>query len=547
MKKQWKKAVGILCMTVISAGFLPCGLQSSITANAETKEVAAVNPWDGSVDTTWYTAGKDTYSIRTPGQLAGLAQLVNQGNTFQGKTILLENDIFLNKSQDNMEHEWIPIASCQERDDTEKSFCGTFNGQNHHIYNMYVSENSEGGGLFGRIGSEGVVKCVTVSQGKLKYGGCIANCNEGRIAFCYNDSSVTGNLYANGAICNFNYALVYGCINYGDVGTLDYSDTMAGIVGFNVQPTATVSQCGNRGTVNSESVAAGIILYNSGWVYDCYNVGTVIGNRYIAGINYNNQNTIASCYFAGTLDGYSVFNPVIFADISYEQYGKVENCYSLKSDTYNTGTEELTKEEMTGDAFTEKLNAKKYTVLSGWKSDNDSQNQGFPVPDAEYNFHHGVTKIMPEAWINVSEIEAKAGDPDYSLAFDCYYNETIPEITVDNPEIAEAVCDAGKEKSQIVLKWKQAGTTWLRIHFAETENNCAADYSIKLEVTAVLADVNKDGVFNMADAALVRRYVANLNVTIDTSAADVNKDGRIDMVDYALMRRALANWSVELK
>lgn len=113
------------------------------------------------------------------------------------------------------------------------------------------------------------------------------------------------------------------------------------LVGFNVQPTATVSQCGNRGTVNSESVAAGIILYNSGWVYDCYNVGTVIGNRYIAGINYNNQNTIASCYFAGTLDGYSVFNPVIFADISCEQYGKVENCYSLKSDTYNTGTRRI--------------------------------------------------------------------------------------------------------------------------------------------------------------------------------------------------------------
>ncbi len=66
------------------------------------------------------------------------------------------------------------------------------------------------------------------------------------------------------------------------------------------------------------------------------------------------------------------------------------------------------------------------------------------------------------------------------------------------------------------------------------------------EVNRIPGDVNNDGVFNMADAALVRRYVANLNVTIDTSAADVNKDGRIDMVDYALMRRALANWDVEL-
>ena len=66
------------------------------------------------------------------------------------------------------------------------------------------------------------------------------------------------------------------------------------------------------------------------------------------------------------------------------------------------------------------------------------------------------------------------------------------------------------------------------------------------EVTGIPGDVNKDGVFNMADAALVRRYVANLNVTIDTSAADVNRDGRIDMVDYAMMRRVLANWDVEL-
>ncbi len=68
-----------------------------------------------------------------------------------------------------------------------------------------------------------------------------------------------------------------------------------------------------------------------------------------------------------------------------------------------------------------------------------------------------------------------------------------------------------------------------------------------VEKNAIIGDVNGDGTFNMADAALVRRYVANLNVTIDTSAADVNKDGKIDMVDYALMRRALANWDVELK
>ena len=67
------------------------------------------------------------------------------------------------------------------------------------------------------------------------------------------------------------------------------------------------------------------------------------------------------------------------------------------------------------------------------------------------------------------------------------------------------------------------------------------------EVTGISGDVNADGIFNMADAALVRRYVANMDVSIDTLAADVNKDSKVDMVDYALMRRALANWDVELK
>ena len=43
-----------------------------------------------------------------------------------------------------------------------------------------------------------------------------------------------------------------------------------------------------------------------------------------------------------------------------------------------------------------------------------------------------------------------------------------------------------------------------------------------VDENAVLGDVNGDGIFNMADAALVRRYVANMDVSVDTSAADVS-------------------------
>ena len=55
------------------------------------------NIWDGTADVSWYTSpDAQSYSISTAGHLAGLAQLVNQGNSFQGKTITLTANIFLN-------------------------------------------------------------------------------------------------------------------------------------------------------------------------------------------------------------------------------------------------------------------------------------------------------------------------------------------------------------------------------------------------------------------------------------------------------------------
>ena len=52
--------------------------------------------WSGETDTTWYKDTTTEFVLTTAEQLAGLAKLVDEGNTFEGKTIKLDNDIDLN-------------------------------------------------------------------------------------------------------------------------------------------------------------------------------------------------------------------------------------------------------------------------------------------------------------------------------------------------------------------------------------------------------------------------------------------------------------------
>lgn len=76
--------------------FLQCVLdfQEDGSYQAQTDYKKANNVWDGTSDISWYSADQSVFEISTAEQLAGLAELVNQGNDFDGKKILLLNDIF---------------------------------------------------------------------------------------------------------------------------------------------------------------------------------------------------------------------------------------------------------------------------------------------------------------------------------------------------------------------------------------------------------------------------------------------------------------------
>ncbi len=117
-----------------------------------TMEIQAQNIWNGTADISWYDASQTSFNITTPEQLAGVAQLVNNGTTtFNGKTLNLMNNIWLNATGDSTNN-WVPIGGgspTSQSPSTGNSFQGQFNGHGHSIYNLYCDKgNTYHAGLF---------------------------------------------------------------------------------------------------------------------------------------------------------------------------------------------------------------------------------------------------------------------------------------------------------------------------------------------------------------------------------------------------------------
>lgn len=71
-------------------------LPEGVTEEQVTVEYFSTTRWDGAVDLSWYNGTDTEFSLTTPAQLAGVAELVNSNTTdFAGKTIRLGADISL--------------------------------------------------------------------------------------------------------------------------------------------------------------------------------------------------------------------------------------------------------------------------------------------------------------------------------------------------------------------------------------------------------------------------------------------------------------------
>jgi len=248
-------------------------VQSSSGGSPVTKE----GIWSGKADISWYNATRETFRISKAEELAGLAQLVNDGTTdFYGKTITLNADIMLNDTtgwKDKWEYyeadnTWTPIGK-----DKTHSFRGTFDGDGHIVSGVYYYDGTNGRtiGLFGYING-GVIKKLGVVASYI-YGLSGVGC-------------LLGEAYNGSISSSYSKCIVKTKSGSGsDVG---------GLVGFSVG--ITISDCYSTSTVYGNSRVGGLAgcacgednvvynLVNPSKISNSYSIGEVSGTSYVGGL-----------------------------------------------------------------------------------------------------------------------------------------------------------------------------------------------------------------------------------------------------------------------
>lgn len=502
--------------------------------------VLSENVWDGSVDIGWYEDGKNEFKLSTPQQLAGLAELVNNGNTFEGKKVFIEKDMFFNDWNSTI-NAWTSIASTS----SGISFEGTFDGQGHSFYNIY-SVSGEEGGIFGTIGEKGIVKALKVSQSAM-CGASIAYQNDGWILFCENNSLVEniGDTEYTAGICCKNTNLVYGCCNTGVI----MGDDAGGIVGVNSGTVATIDSCWNQGYVNGNGFAvAGIVSSNYGWVYDCYNNGTVSGTfgmnyaKTVAGIvggHHGNNGQIYNCYNVGRLDINDDWN--WWSDtICGEGKSSCVNVYSIAS-KYNSSTE-VTFEDLKNQEFILKLQGNK--IISKWCMDVNNLNGGYVIPVAQMDMMNGVYKILPDVWNPQTEVSINLTDEDYQLkTFSyAYYGIEDAQATYSSDSNILSVTADG------VITPLSQGNAVVTVSFGGAEHTKETSFDVAVTIIGVNGDINNDGKVNLQDLMKCLHYTSGriLLGESELKAGDVNGDGKVTIADVMKMLHYISGRSETL-
>jgi len=253
--------------------------------------------WNGKIDTGWYDESKNDFTITTPQQLAGLAELVNEGENFKGKTVRLGVNIMLNDTANLRNwasrapaNVWTPIGT----KDSTKMFYGTFDGNGYVISGVYINSAEDRRGLFRNLAAGGTIKNLGVSSSYIK------------------GSEVIGGLVGTnfGSISNSYF-----------VGTVIGDFIVGGLVGYNDKE---ISNSYSVSLVTGKKWVGNLVGDNDGLINNSYALGSVKGNNVISGLAGANQNsgTISNSYFMGIVIGKEYV-----AGLTFNNYGKLNNSY----------------------------------------------------------------------------------------------------------------------------------------------------------------------------------------------------------------------------
>lgn len=286
--------------------------------------------WDGT-RANGFARGNGTesnpYIIETAEQLAYMAKISFDKD--YGKGMYFE----LAKSLNLANISWTPICFDAGLSYAWNWFQGTFNGNGYSIYNLnidgsYVDASGNAGtkaygfGLFGAIGTDGVVKNLTIA---------------GTVNVTHRAGTVAYYLGNNAKIENVK--------NYANVTTDKASNQVSyagGIVGTMAKGNSIITDCTNYGKVNATGGHVGGITGNietvGADIINCENYGEIIGGFSTGGIAGTVNQTIHNCRnyaqvavtnkVSSIIDNDSEFlvvkvadKSIVTASVDYEVYG----------------------------------------------------------------------------------------------------------------------------------------------------------------------------------------------------------------------------------
>ncbi len=262
------------------------------------------------------------YEIADYADLLAFASKVNGGETNAWASLAADIDASASASA----QPWTPIGN-----DSSRYYTGTFDGRGRVITGLTFNNTSvDNVGLFGVIGSGGVVKNVRLAGGSIAGGhwvGGVAGWNGGTVANCHNTCPVSGADSVGGVTGGIvSSATVKNCSNAGDVSGAGIVGGVTGDSGRGI-----VAGCRNTGKVSSTgSSVGGVAGWNGGTVKNCSNAGDVSGKDNVGGVAGEiTDGTVANCYNTGTVSGTGNYvGGVAGYNGSQGQGATVANCYN---------------------------------------------------------------------------------------------------------------------------------------------------------------------------------------------------------------------------
>jgi len=270
-------------------------------------------------------------TISTAAELKAFAEEVNAGNSYEGKTVVLEKDIDLSEVCGPEKGNWTPIG-------TETTpFKGTFDGKGKTISDLYIASEENNQGLFGysqgniknivalnyKINPENTIQYNTGAIVGYNDGGSILNCSVNNFeTHSWRDMGGIVGVSKNGVIeqCVSKFAKIrlsdgaYGGIVGNAEGTtikncatmfVDiYGDSReGGIVGKLTN--GVVENCYVSGNIESfGGLTGGIVGDNiAGTVSNCYSVANMINTNATCIIGWNTNGTIEKNYYVPIPEG----------------------------------------------------------------------------------------------------------------------------------------------------------------------------------------------------------------------------------------------------